>query len=96
MNVQDIPDKIRNTEPPLKKQFQKRNWKMKIRTKKFKDSSPIDFLILREKLGIKRYRKMSRREPEKRKLLLDLALKKMEEKEDFILISYKRRKVNIV
>lgn len=71
---------------------------MKIRKTKFEDMSPVDFLVLREKLGMKRYRKMSGRDPEKRKVLLDLALKKMEEKEkdDFIVIGFRHRKVNIV
>lgn len=71
---------------------------MKIRKIKFEEISPVDFLVFREKLGIKRYRKMFRRDPEKRKVLLNLALKKIEEKEkeDFILIGFRRRKVNIV
>jgi hypothetical protein len=71
---------------------------MKVTRTKFEDISPVDFLVLREKLGIKRYRKMSVRAPEKRKLLLDLALKKIEEKEkeDYILLGFRRRKVNIL
>ncbi len=71
---------------------------MKITRNKFEDISPLDFLVLREKLGIKRYRKMFRRDPEKRKLLLYLAMKKMEEKEkdDYIPIGFRRRKLNII
>jgi len=45
-----------------------------------------------------RYREMYGRDPEKRKVLLNLALKKIEEKEknDFIVIGFRRRKVKIV
>lgn len=70
---------------------------MKTKTKKYKDVSPVDFLVLREKLGLKRYRKTAKRNKEERKILLSLALKKMEEKEkdDFIALGYRRRKVKI-
>ncbi len=70
---------------------------MKVRRKKFEEVSPIDFLLLREKLGIKRYRKQVKRDTEEREILLDLAIKKMEEKEkdDFILIGNRRRKIKI-
>ena len=63
--------------------------------KKFEEGSPVEFLLLREKLGIKRYRKVAKRDEEKREILLQLALKKMEEKEkdDFIPLGYRRRKV---
>jgi len=71
---------------------------MKKRIKKFEDISPIEFLLLREKLGIRRYRKTTERDEEKRKILLDLGLKKIEEKEkdDFIPPGYRRRKVKIL
>ena len=70
---------------------------MKVRRKKYEEASPIDFLLLREKLGLKRYRKQVKRAPEERKILLDLAIKKMEEKEndDFIPVGNKRRKIKI-
>jgi len=70
---------------------------MKVRRKKFEEVSPIDSLLLREKLGIKRYRKQVKRDTEEREILLDLAIKKMEEKEkdDFILIGNRRRKIKI-
>jgi hypothetical protein len=70
---------------------------MKVRRKKFEEASPIDSLLLREKLGIKRYRKQVKRDTEEREILLDLAIKKMEEKEkdDFILIGNRRRKIKI-
>jgi hypothetical protein len=71
---------------------------MKVRIKKFEERSPVEFLLLREKLGLKRYRKSVKRDKEKKKILIDLGLKKIEEKEkdDFTLISYRRRKVNIL
>lgn len=70
---------------------------MKVRIKKYEELSPVEFLLLREKLGFKRYRKTLRRDEEERKILLDLAMKKMEEKEkdDFILLGYRIRKVKI-
>jgi len=68
---------------------------MKRRLKKFEEGSPVEFLLLREKLGMKRYRKGSKRDEEKRKILLELGLKRIEEKEkdDFILLGYRKRKV---
>ena len=65
------------------------------RVKKFEEGSPVEFLLLREKLGMNRYRKVVKRDEEKREILLQLALKKMEEKEkdDFIPLGYRRRKV---
>jgi hypothetical protein len=54
---------------------------MKKRVKKYEEKSPVEFLLLREKLGIKRYRKTTKRDEEKRKILLELGLKKIEEKE---------------
>ena len=70
---------------------------MKVRTTKYVDTSPVEFLLLREKMGIGRYRKTTRRDEEERKILLDLGLKKIEEKEkdDFIPLGYRRRKVKI-
>ncbi|MGA2518100.1 MAG: hypothetical protein ABSG44_16310 [Thermodesulfobacteriota bacterium] len=68
---------------------------MKRRLKKFEEGSPVEFLLLREQLGMKRYRKGSKRDEEKRKILLELGLKRIEEKEkdDFILLGYRKRKV---
>jgi hypothetical protein len=70
---------------------------MKKRVKKYEEISPVEFLLLREKLGLKRYRKTAKRDEEKRKILLELGLKKIEEKEkdDFIPVGYRRRKVKI-
>ena len=70
---------------------------MKKKVKKYEETSPVEFLLLREKLGLKRYRKTTKRDEEKRKILLELGLKKIEEKEtdDFIPLGYRRRKVKI-
>jgi hypothetical protein len=70
---------------------------MKIRTKKYEEISPVEFLVLREKLGLKRYRKTAKRDPEERKILLDLGLKKIEEKErdNFIPVGFRRRRVKV-
>jgi len=71
---------------------------MKPRIRKYEEGSPVEFLLLRERLGMGRYRKRSKRDDEKRKILLELGLKRMEEKEknDFILVGYRRRKVKIL
>jgi len=71
---------------------------MKLRIKKYEEGSPVEFLRLREQLGMRRYRKRSKRDEEKRKILLELGLKRIEEKEkeDFILVGYRRRKVKII
>ncbi len=69
-----------------------------MRVKKYEERSPVDFLLLREKLGLKRYRKTAKRDEEKREILLELGLKKIKEKEkgDFIPLGYRRRKVKIL
>jgi hypothetical protein len=71
---------------------------MRVRVKKYEEISPVDFLLLREKLGLRRYRKNIKRDEEEKKILLDLGLKKIEEREknDFIPVGYRRRKVEII
>jgi len=70
---------------------------MKVRVKKYKNVSPIEFLSLRDRLGLKRYRKSTKREEEEKGILLRLGLKKMEEKEkdDFIPVGYRRKRLKI-
>lgn len=70
---------------------------MKFRIKKYEDVSPLEFLLLREALGLRRYRKRIKRDKEEREILLTLGLKKIEEKEknDFIPLGFRRRKVKI-
>lgn len=71
---------------------------MKVRVKKYEDVSPVGLLVLRDSLGLKRYRKSNKRDEEEREILLDLGLKKMEEKEkdDFIPVGYRRRRLKIL
>lgn len=70
---------------------------MRRRVREFEEQSPLESLLLREKLGMKRYRKTLARDREKRQILLQLGLKKIEEREknDFLPLGFKRRKVNI-
>ncbi len=70
---------------------------MRERRRKYQDRSAVDFLLLREKLGLKRYRKQKKRDEEERRILIDLGLKKIKEKEekDFVLVEYKRRNLKI-
>jgi len=70
---------------------------MRERRRKYQDRSAVDFLLLRDKLGLRRYRKQNKRDEEERRILIDLGLKKIQEseKEDFILIEYKRRKLKV-
>lgn len=70
---------------------------MRVRTKTFEEIFPIEFLEMRERVGFKRYRKRTKRDKEKREILIGLGLKKIEEKEkeDFIPVGFRRRKVNV-
>jgi hypothetical protein len=70
---------------------------MKVRVKKYKNVSPIEFLSLRDRLGLKRYRKSTKRKEEEKEILLNLGLKKMEEREkdDFIPVGYRRKRLKI-
>lgn len=70
---------------------------MKARVRKYEESSPVEMLLLREKLGLGRYRKRTKRDEEKRRILLNLGLKNIEEKEknDFTPIGLRRRKVRV-
>ncbi len=68
---------------------------MKLRTKRYEEGYSVEFLLLREQLGLGRYPKHTKRYEEKRKIFLELALKKIEEKEkdDFIPVGHRKRKV---
>jgi len=48
---------------------------MRRRVREFEEQSPWDPLLLREKLGLKRYRKTLGRDEEKKQILLQLGLK---------------------
>lgn len=71
---------------------------MKLRIKKYEDVSPVDFLVLKDGLGFKRYIKKTKRDEEERNILLNLALKKIEEREkdDFIPVGYRKRRMKIL
>ncbi|MDP3296549.1 MAG: hypothetical protein Q8N09_02990 [Thermodesulfovibrionia bacterium] len=71
---------------------------MKLRTKKYKDMSPVDFLVLKDRLGFGKYRKRIKRDKEEREILIDLGLKKMkeEEKNNFIPVGDRRRRLKIL
>ncbi len=71
---------------------------MKERIKKFEDISTVEFLLLRERLGINRYRKRVERDAEEKEILLHLGLKKIEEKErdDFTPVGHRRRRLKIL
>lgn len=70
---------------------------MKVRKKTFEEGGSIEMLLLREELGLARYRKLRERDPEKRRLLLELALQKMDEAErvDYLPLGYRRRRLKI-
>jgi hypothetical protein len=57
----------------------------------------VEFLFLRDERGFQKYRKVLPRDEEERKVLLELALKKTieAEKENFILVGRRKRKVMI-
>ncbi len=59
------------------------------------EKSVVEILLLRDRLGFPRYRKMIKRDPEKRQVLLDLALNKIKkaEKDNFICLGFKKRLV---
>jgi len=70
---------------------------MKIRKKPFEEGGAAEMLLLREELGLARYRKVRERDPEKRRLLLELALRKMDEaeREDYFPAGFRRRKLKV-
>ena len=58
-------------------------------------TSAIEMLLLRDRLGLQRFKKTAKRDPEKRELLLALALKKIEkaERDNFVQVGFRRRRV---
>jgi hypothetical protein len=55
-------------------------------------TSSAEMLLLRDRLGLRRYRKTVKRDPEKRKLLLEMSLKRIEkaERDNFILVGFRK------
>lgn len=70
---------------------------MKIRRKKFEELSSLEFLLFRDQPGLKRFKKIRKRDPEEREILIELALKKMKEKEenDYQIIGKRRRRLKL-
>ena len=58
-------------------------------------TSSVEMLLLRDRLGYKRYRKTAKRDPEKRQLLLEMGLRRIEKAErgNYTLIGPRRRRV---
>ncbi len=71
---------------------------MKTKIKKYEEKSPVEFLLLRERFGFKRFRKHKKRDAEERMILLEIGLKKIkeEEKKNFIPLGYRRRRFKIL
>lgn len=65
------------------------------RRKKFYEEFSISSYLERERLGIGRYRKIAERDPEKRRVLIELALERIREAErsDYIRIGFRRRRL---
>ena len=58
-------------------------------------TSITEVLLLRDRLGLQRFRKTAKRDPEKKELLLELALKKIEkaERDNFVQVGARKRRV---
>ncbi|MDH4196885.1 MAG: hypothetical protein OEW05_05710 [Candidatus Aminicenantes bacterium] len=58
-------------------------------------ASAVEMLLVRDRLGLRKYRKTTKRDPEKREILLELALKKIEkaERDNFITVGFRKRRV---
>ena len=58
-------------------------------------TSATEILLLRDRLGLRKYKKTAKRDPEKKELLLQLALKKIEraERDNFIPVGFRKRRV---
>ena len=68
---------------------------MRERRRKYEERGAVDFLLLRDRLGMGRFRKTRARATEKKELLLELWLKTIEERErnDYILLAPRRRRL---
>jgi hypothetical protein len=60
-------------------------------------ATACEMLVLRDRLGLGRYRKTRERDPEKRALLLTLALRKIEraERDNFTVVGVHRRRFRV-
>ena len=71
---------------------------MKIKIRPYKRDSAVEVLLLRDQLGMKKYRKQLIRKPEEKEILLELALNKIRkaEKNSFIPIGFRKRRVKLL
>ncbi len=71
---------------------------MKIKIRPYKSDSAVEVLLLRDQLGMKKYRKQLIRKPEEKEILLELALNKIRkaEKNSFIPIGFRKRRVKLL
>jgi hypothetical protein len=60
--------------------------------------SAVEMLLLRDRLGLGRYRKTTARDPEKKEILLELALRRIEkaERDNFIPVGPRKRRVRFL
>ncbi|MEA5112551.1 MAG: hypothetical protein VB050_00840 [Geobacteraceae bacterium] len=67
------------------------------RKRTYEEKSPVCARLEREQLNIGRYAKSTPRDPEKRRILLDLAVEQVRRAEegDYIRIGHRRRKVKL-
>lgn len=71
---------------------------MKNRRRIFTEGGAVDIRLLRENLGLAKYRKTRERDPEKRRLLLEIALNKIRQAEvnDYQPRGFRRRRLHII
>ena len=70
---------------------------MRERRKKYEEGGGVDVLLLRDRLGVGRFRKTRGRSAGKRELLLDLWLRTMEEREkdDYLPLGPRKRRLKL-
>jgi hypothetical protein len=68
---------------------------MRAPDEKRQKASATEMLLLRDRLGLRKYRKTVKRDPEKRELLLKLALNKIEkaDRDNYISVGFRKRRV---
>jgi hypothetical protein len=71
---------------------------MKERIRPYRKDSATEVLLLRDRLGMKRYRKRLKRNPEEKEILLELALNKIRkaDKNSFLRIGFRKRRVTLL
>ena len=68
------------------------------RRRTFEEKSPIEVVLLRQKFGFSHYRDCRPRDPEKRRILIELALAmaRQVDSDDYEKVGERRRRVKIV